>query len=155
MSPSLDPRFRRELSPEVDSSSIASLLSLLESAPALLWEADSELRFTFLSGAALRAIGISAGSFKGRSIRNLFSPATDAGKALLAHDRALLGYVGSFEVELNGRDLRATVKPLVGPSGAVIGVVGIALDMTERIVAERALRSSEYSYRSLIEEAPY
>ena len=66
-----------------------------------------------------------------------------------------MGQSGSFEVEVNGRDLRATVKPLIGPDGAIIGVIGIALDMTERIVAERALRFSEYSYRSLIEEAPY
>jgi two-component system cell cycle sensor histidine kinase/response regulator CckA len=188
MSPSLDPRRCHEPSPKSDRTPLASLLSLLESAPALLWEVDTELRFTFLTGAALSAIGISDCSYTGRSIRDLFSPAAPPGtasvsesdvtfsgsqrpladargsgrfpatypaKALIAHDNALKGQGGSFETELNGRDLRATVKPVIGPDGAVIGVIGIALDLTERIVAERALRFSEYSYRSLIEEAPY
>ena len=50
------------------------LLSLLESAPALLWEADAELRFTYLTGAALSAIGISEHSYTGRSIQDLFPP---------------------------------------------------------------------------------
>ena len=134
---------------------MASLLSLLESAPALLWEADRDLRFTFLTGAALSAISRDGGSSIGKSVIDLFAPGANAGKALKAHESALLGQVGSFEAEVHGRDLRATVKPLAGPDGAVIGVIGIALDMTERIVTERALRFSEYSYRSLIEEAPY
>jgi PAS domain S-box-containing protein len=155
MSPSLDRQHRRESSPEHDRSSLASLLSLLESAPALLWETDSQLRFTFLTGAALRPIGISDVSYIGRSIGDLFFPPASGGQALKAHDNALQGRGGSFEVEVSGRDLRATVKPLITPDGAVTGVIGIALDMTERIVAERALRFSEYSYRSLIEEAPY
>jgi two-component system cell cycle sensor histidine kinase/response regulator CckA len=155
MNPSLDPRCRPEPSPESGRLPLASLLSLLESAPALLWEADAELRFTFLTGAALSAIGISEHSYTGRSIQDLFPPSTHSANALRAHDHALLGQSGSFEVEVNGRDLRATVKPLIGPDGAIVGVIGIALDMTERIVAERALRFSEYSYRSLIEEAPY
>ncbi len=35
------------------------------------------------------------------------------------------------------------------------GVIGVALDGTPRLIAETALRLSEQSYRSLIEEAPY
>jgi len=34
-------------------------------------------------------------------------------------------------------------------------VIGVALDNAERRTAERALRLSEQSYRSLIEETPY
>src|ERR1700722_18930452 len=101
MGPSLGPRYRRERSPGSDRSPMASLLSLLESVPALLWEADTELRFTFLTGAALSAMGISHGAYTGRNIQDLFSPASGASKALRAHDSALQGCAGSFEVEIN------------------------------------------------------
>jgi two-component system, cell cycle sensor histidine kinase and response regulator CckA len=72
-----------------------------------------------------------------------------------AHLRALQGQACSFDAEVNGRDLQAHLGPARGPDGAIIGVIGVALDLTQRMVAERALRLSEHSYRSLIEEAPY
>ncbi len=131
------------------------LLALLESVPAVLWGTDGEFRITHLTGAALPAIGVSPVLYAGRTIEDLFSPASNAQKVRRAHDNALRGQGSSFEVDVNGRDLQANVKPRRGPGGTIIGVIGIALDMTERMVAERALRLSEHSYRSLIEEAPY
>ena len=135
-----------------DHPSNLALLALLDSVPALLWETDADLRFTCLTGAALRQIDISGDGHLGRSVEDLFG----AGPRIRrSHDRALAGHATTFEVELKGRELTANVKPLRDPAGTVSGVIGIALDMTERMFAERALRLSEHSYRSLIEEAPY
>jgi PAS domain S-box-containing protein len=131
--------------------SLASLLSLLESVPALVWQTGPELYVTHLTGAALHKIQVSSASLVGRPVDELFASPS----ARQAHEAALRGQTGFFDLEVNGRDLHATVKPLPGPRGGVVGVAGMALDLTERMVAERALRLSEYSYRSLIEEAPY
>src|SRR5438046_1957983 len=144
-----------ESGPAGDGLSTVSLVALLESVSALLWETNVELRFTCLTGAALGAMGVSPSLYKGRTVEDLFSPARNGEKARRAHQAALLGEANSFEVDVNGRDLQANLKPLRGPDGAIVGVTGIALDMTERMVAERTLRLSERSYRSLIEEAPY
>src|SRR5262249_15302730 len=141
--------------PEGDCPSMVSLLSLLETMPALLWETDVEFRFTSLTGPALRAMGISPSLYAGRTIGSLFFPTANAHMALRAHEVALAGQTGSFAVDVNGRELQANVKPLRGPDSAIIGVIGIALDMTEQMVAGRAMRLSEHSYRSLVEEAPY
>jgi two-component system, cell cycle sensor histidine kinase and response regulator CckA len=65
------------------------------------------------------------------------------------------GHSASFDTEVNGRVLQAHVKPVRNSDGDVVGVAGIAIDTTEHTVAERALRLSEQSYRSLIEDAPY
>jgi two-component system, cell cycle sensor histidine kinase and response regulator CckA len=147
-----DSQCHEETVPAGECPSLASLLALLESVPALLWETDAHLRLTCLTGAALHVMGIPSGRYAGEEVASLFPAGNGARRA---HERALAGEAGSFEVDLNGRDMRASVKPLRGPGGEIEGVLGIALDMTERMVAERALRLSEHSCRSLIEDAPY
>ena len=135
--------------------SLVSLLSLLGKIPALLWATDTEARFTSLTGAGLETTGVDAQVYAGRSVEDLFPSTDHSQRTLSAHLKALGGDACSFDVELNGRELQAHLEPLVGPDGAIAGVIGVALDLTERMVAERALRLSEHSYRSLIEEAPY
>ena len=134
--------------------SLASLLTLLETVPALVWETDATLRFTCLMGAALSAVAVSPKLFEGRPVWELFS-AAEAPHGRKAHEAALLGQPVSFEISVNGRDLRANVRPLPGANGAIDGVIGVAMDMTEHLVLERALRLSEFGYRSLSEDAPY
>src|SRR6266496_1182810 len=134
---------------------LASLLALLDRIPALLWVTDLELRFISLTGTGLRATTLSVKEYAGKPVEALF-PCSDSGRsALEAHRSALSGQGSSFDVEVEGCDLEAHVATLRGPGGAIEGVIGIALDDTERLLAQRALRLSEHSYRLLIEEAPY
>ena len=134
---------------------LASLLALLDGIPALLWATDLELRFTSLTGAGLEATGIRVKDFTGEPIEALFQYSGRKQQAVRAHRRALQGQAGTFTVDVGGRELEAHVQALRGADRAVIGIVGVALDGTERLVAERALRLSEQSSRLLIEEAPY
>lgn len=147
--------FCPESSPSIRCPSLTSVLSLLQRMPALLWTTDRLGSFTSLAGSGLEAIGVSANDMAGKPVEALF-PAPEHGLTpRQAHDRALAGHACSFNCEVGGRDLQAHIEPLRGAHGALTGVVGVALDLTERMVAERALRLSEHSYRSLIEEAPY
>ena len=92
---------------------------------------------------------------RAKPIESLFSRADCDDRVRKAHGAALAGEACSFDTEINGRDLQAHLEPLRDQDGAITGVIGVALDLTDRMVAERALRLSEHSYRSLIEEAPY
>ena len=134
---------------------LTSLLALLRRVPALLWSADTEARFTSLSGAGLELVGIDAEEYTGKPIERLFGGDGQNERPRAAHLAALQGAGSSFYAEINGRDVQAHLEPVRAADGNVTGVIGVGLDLTDRMVAERALRLSEHSYRSLIEGAPY
>ncbi len=129
----------------------ALLHSLLAKIPVFLWVTDRELRVTSITGAALLPAGIDAIGALGQPVGSIFK----AGESQCAHEAALMGTGGVFRVEISGRTLEAYVEPLTGRGGDPVGVAGVAMDITERLVAETALRLSEQNYRSLIEEAPH
>src|SRR5215469_1227016 len=120
---------------QIEQSSAALRRSLLSKMPVVFWTTDPDLRVTSFSGLPLPS---------GDAVVN--SP-----ESLRAHRTALEGAPASFIAHVDGRLLDAYVEPL----GSGNGVAGVAIDSTARIIAERALRLSEQSYRSLIDEAPY
>jgi PAS domain S-box-containing protein len=127
----------------------------VENIPAVLWTTDGNLRLTSLAGAGLTALNVHAHDHLGVALHDLSEHLPANSPPVVAHQRALRGEASKFEVEIMGRALQAHVEPLRGSGGDIVGVIGVALDATERRVAERALQLSEQSYRSLVEEAPY
>jgi PAS domain S-box-containing protein len=129
--------------------------ALMENLPALLWTADRELRFSTLLGTALQAAGLRTERYLGMAIETFFFTSASRRDALIAHRKALAGENASFEFEILSHDMMACVAPLRAVDGSCAGVVGVALDNTERLTAQRDIRLSEQSCRSLIEELPY
>ena len=128
-----------------------SLSTLATHVPALLWTTDLEFNVTSFGGALSQSLKPKRS--KGCTVVNFFHVSANS-KVVDAHFLASSGESCTFEVSLTRRDLHAHVKPLHDRSGKVVGVIGVAVDYTEYLVAQRALKISEQSYRSLIEEAP-
>jgi signal transduction histidine kinase len=111
----------------------ARLQLVSEQIPGGLWSTDAELRFT--SG-----FGAQAGLLHGRPGTTLFEhfrTTDNSFPAIAAHRRALRGESSTYEVEWSGRTFQAYVEPLRDAEGGIIGVVGVANDVTERKASER------------------
>jgi hypothetical protein len=114
--------------------SLASLLALLGRIPALLWVTDTEGRFTSLTGQRRSTPVLTLRQYTGKPVTALF-PCLET-KPWTANCRTIQGHACSFHTEVNGRDMQAHLEPLYSSDGTVAGAIGVALDLTERMVAE-------------------
>jgi signal transduction histidine kinase/CheY-like chemotaxis protein len=68
---------------------------------------------------------------------------------MAAHRAALEGRGSSTDVWFNGRAYQTRVDPLRDEGGKLVGTIGVALDITDRVRSEEAVRQSEARYRMI------
>ncbi len=121
--------------------------------PAYVWTTDTELRLTSVLGTGLAAVGLDAEQLLGRTLSEVRGTEDAHHETIAAHLRALDGTSAAYETRFADRDLEARVEPLQDASGAVIGCVGVAIDVTERRWTERR-RAVRYRVSQVLAEAP-
>ncbi len=121
----------------------------LAQAPVILWTVDGALRFTSGSGAGLDAIHVKLEHFLGKSLADVFGEGTAAETILGNHRRALAGESVRSEIEWSDRWYDTRVEPLRAADGSIVGVIGVAVDFTDRKRAEDVLRESEERFQLL------
>jgi PAS domain S-box-containing protein len=130
----------------------ARLRLLLEQLPAIVWTTDSELRYTSASGAGLAAIGRQPDQLVGTSLYDYPPTDENALAAIAIHRRALQGERVTQDLEWAGRTFQACVKPLRDAEGAITGCLGTAMDITQRVQAEEALRQAHAELEIQVQE---
>lgn len=114
----------------------ARLRLVVEQMPGALWATDTGLRITSAAGRALGYAGLAAEQVVGQTLSTFLANKDPDYAPLRAHRRALHGESVSYEVSLADRALVSYVEPLHDPDGNVVGTVGLALDVTDRLRAE-------------------
>jgi signal transduction histidine kinase/CheY-like chemotaxis protein len=110
----------------------ARLQLVSEQIPGSLWSTDAELRIT--SGFGAQAELLHGGT--GSTLFEHFHTQDNGFAPIAAHGRALRGESSSYELQWAGRTFQSHVEPLRDIGGAIIGVVGVATDITDRKFAE-------------------
>jgi PAS domain S-box-containing protein len=119
--------------------------------PVVTWTTDATLRITSVAGAALTTLGLDPERLRGRTLAQYFQTDDDDFLPIAVHRRALRGVAEAYRVRLAGRTYQAFVEPL-RDAGAIIGTVGVALDVTERTSAERELADVRNRLQLLVEQ---
>ena len=110
---------------------------LLHQFPGAVWTVDRSLRITSSDGAALAGLGLRPGDLVGVSLY-AYLQATDPDDPNIEPTlRALHGETVTYDGQWRGRVFQVVMKPLREPSGEIVGALGFALDVTDRVSAER------------------
>ncbi len=117
----------------------ARLRLILAQLPAIVWTTDTTLRFTFIAGAALAALGIAPAQILGLRLHEIMALLRDAGVAPLEegatpfaeHRRALAGEPARYTLAVRGQNHQVYVEPLRAATGEIAGIIAVAQDITE------------------------
>jgi PAS domain S-box-containing protein len=116
------------------------LTTVVNKAPLILFGLDRNGVFTFSEGKALEQLGLKPNEVVGRSVYEVYA---DLPQILENVSRALKGEELTSVVEARERVYETWYAPLRDINGEIQGVIGVANDITERSLAEKALRQSE------------
>ena len=133
------------------------LEQVLEATTDLIYIKDLEGRYLLANSATARMIGRPGSELIGRSNAELLP---EVAEEIAGHDRRAVGSDTSLNYEITGRFgdsryvLSVTKSPFRDATGTAIGSLGIARDVTQQRLADRALASSERRYRALVNGLP-
>lgn len=127
------------------------LMMIINNAPLILFSLDREGRVTASEGKGLARVGLRSGELVGRTIAEVYPEAT---QSLAGIRQALSGQSVSFLAEGQGVFLDSHYEPLFDADGQLVGMTGLAIDMTDQTMAQTALRESEARLQLLLKYAP-
>ncbi|HYJ85333.1 MAG TPA: PAS domain S-box protein [Pyrinomonadaceae bacterium] len=126
------------------------LRTVVSSASLVLFALDKDGVFTLAEGEGLKPLGLKPGEIVGRSIFEVYK---DVPQILRNFRSALNGEAIAATVDVGELTFEARYSPMTDENSNVVGVIGVATDVTENRKAQKAMQENEERYRELFENA--
>jgi two-component system cell cycle sensor histidine kinase/response regulator CckA len=131
---------RTRLFEQVQATLEERLHTVISNAPVILFALDREGVFTLLEGQGLKALGLDRGEHVGSSISDVYR---DYSAVLDNARRALAGETVNPILDFGEAVLEVWFSPVRNVGGEVTGVIGVAVDVTERERLEKQIQHQE------------
>jgi PAS domain S-box-containing protein len=130
---------------------LLQLKSIYSTLPVIVWSTNKEGVFTLSEGKQLEELGLRSGQVVGMSIFEVYK---DNLSILDGIKRSLNGEVSVNEVNVNGNIYHSVMTPILGESQTVLGINGLAINVTEEKKAERELKQLRNYLSNIIDSMP-
>ena len=110
--------------------------------PGALWRTDRDLRLSHVVGRTAQAFGREQEPV-GKTVAEFLAISDPNDPALASHHAALAGEQRSLRYKFRGRWYDVHIEPLRGPAQDIVGVIGVAIDVTSHHDAETRLALSD------------
>lgn len=127
------------------------LRALLSSAPLILYALDQTGRFTFSEGKGLEQLGLQSGELIGASVYEVYR---DQSTILDLVRQGLAGEEGSGITHLGDLWFENRCSPIRNAEGVVTGMIGVALDISDRKQVEQELLRTRNLYQQILDAIP-
>jgi PAS domain S-box-containing protein len=124
------------------------LYSVITQAPLVLFSLDRQGVFTLSEGAGLTGLGLRPGEAVGLSVFDLYADQPEVASAVR---QALLGEPVRTTFTGRGLAFDTWYNPVRAADGTIVGVSGVATNITERVRAEEALSRSKREIFGILE----
>lgn len=119
---------------------VTQLRLLADQMPVILWATDQNLRITSNWGCGFDGGEPQSKNMVGRTVFEYLKCEGTNALPMAHHYAALRGESAHFEYKRRDRVLDIHLEPLRAPSGEIIGVIGVGLDITQRKKTEEQIR---------------
>src|SRR5215217_5809835 len=126
------------------------LRTVVGSAALVLFATDKKGVFTLSEGEGLKSLSLEPGELVGQSVFEVYADTPQFGENI---KRALKGESFTSAVTIGEFVFDVRYSPLTDERDNVLGVIGVATDITDSRRAEASIRESEERYRELFENA--
>jgi PAS domain S-box-containing protein len=126
------------------------LRTVVASASLILFATDKNGVFTLCEGEGLKNLALEAGQLVGQSVFEVYAASPQFGESIR---RALKGEAFTSSVNIGEMVFDVRYSPLTDENENVLGVIGVATDITDSRRAEASIRENEVRYRELFENA--
>ena len=137
---------------------VAEQQAIFDSIPAWIFYKDKENRFVRVNNVVAEMMGRRKEELEGGSIFD-FYPKEQADafwkddKEVIASGKPKLGIVEPVDTAKGKRWVRTDKIPYLDRNGNILGIIGFAVDVTDRLEAEQRLKESEMKFRLLFDES--
>jgi PAS domain S-box-containing protein len=126
------------------------LRTVVASASLILFATDKNGLFTLCEGEGLKSLSLEPGQLVGQSVFEVYADSPKVGENI---SRALTGDAFTSAVPIGDLIFDIRYSPLTDEHDNILGVIGVATDITDNRKAEVSIRESEERYRELFENA--